>query len=115
MPTITPELLSGSTDGIGVTVAGTTTGTADTIHTASSTANVEDAVWLFAHNTHTGPVDLTLEWGDATRPMVVTIPAKRGAFEVIPGWKLRNAKMVKAFASTANMVMLVGHVDRYTP
>lgn len=112
---ITPLSLSGSTDGIGIAVAGTTSGTADTVHTASATVDVIDEIWLWAHNTDASDVDLTVEWGNATLPMVMTVPAKQGLFALIPGLKIENSKTVKAYAATSNVIMLLGHVNRYTP
>ena len=113
--TIAPVIPSGSVDGVGVTIAGTTTGTADTIHTASATAGVLDEIWLWVHNTHTADVELTLEWGDATRPMKFTVPVADGAYAVVPGWRLGNGKTVKAFAAVADVLMVVGNVNRHTP
>ena len=113
--TIAPLVLSGSTDGIGVTIAGTSTGTADTIHTASATANVIDEIWLWVHNTHTTDVELTLEWGNSTRPLKFTVPFTDGAYVVVPGWRLENSKTVKAFADVTNVLMVIGNVNRYTP
>jgi len=39
-------VLTGSTDGRGVLISGTTSGGANTVHTASATATVFDEVWL---------------------------------------------------------------------
>lgn len=113
--TVSPVILSDSTDGVGVTVFGTASGSATDVHTASATVNVVDEIWLWAHNTSSADVVLTIEWGDAVRPLTVTIPAGVGAVAIVPGWKLANGKTVKAFAATTTVVMLVGYVNRFTP
>jgi hypothetical protein len=70
---------------------------------------------LYAINTHTADVLLTIEWGEATAPdgnILVTIPFKGGYKQVIPGLLLQNNLVVKAFAGTANVILINGHVNR---
>lgn len=105
--------------GLGVLVAATATpGTA--IHTASSTTTTIDEIWLYAVNTSTSSVKLTIEWGEATAPngnIEVTILPESGLVTVIPGLLLQgNAtpKVVKAFAATTNVIVLHGFVNRIT-
>ncbi len=109
--------LSGSTDGRGIKVAASSTpGTL--IHTALSNiaANEWDEIWVRAVNTSGSPVKLTIEWGGTTSPddlVEVTIPAEEGFTEVIPGHVLNNAQEVRAFAATADVIVLHGFVHRY--
>jgi hypothetical protein len=109
--------LSASTDGRGVKVAATASpGTL--IHTAMSNVagNEWDEVWIRAVNTSGSPVKLTIQWGGTTDPddtVEVTIPAESGFTEVIPGHVLHNAKEVRAFAATANVIVLHGFVNRF--
>jgi hypothetical protein len=111
---------AGSTGtGLGVLVAATATaGTA--IHTASSTATTIDEIWLYAVNTHTSAIKLTIEWGEATEPngnIELTIAAESGLVLVTPGLLLQgNAtpKVVRAFAGTANEIVIHGYVNRIT-
>ncbi len=109
--------LSGSADGRGIKVAATSSpGTL--IHTALSNiaANEWDEIWIKAVNTSGSPVKLTIEWGGTTSPddlVEVTIPAEDGFTEVIPGHVLNNAKEVRAFAATADVIVLHGFVHRY--
>lgn len=104
--------LSGSTDGRAIKVAATATpGT--TIHTAHATAL--DEVWLYAFNTDTTDRKLTIEFGGTTSPddtIEVTIPAESGLVLVVPGLILTNSAVVKAFAASANLVNIVGYVNR---
>lgn len=109
--------LSGSTDGRGIKVSATSTpGTL--IHTALSTiaANEWDEVWLKAINTSGSAVKLTVEWGGTTSPddlLEVTIPAEDGFTEVIPGHVLQNGAEVRAFAATADGIVIHGFVNRF--
>lgn len=118
MATFLKRKLSGSTDGLPIkVVASATPGT--TIHTAPAVTadGAWDEVWLYAYNGHTGIVDLTIEYGGATVPdqtIRVSLASKSGLSLVIPGLILQNSKVVKAFASVANVVTLSGWVNRMT-
>jgi hypothetical protein len=109
--------LSGSVDGRGIKVAATVSpGTL--IHTAlGSQARMEwDEVWLQAVNTSGSTVALTLEWGGTTSPddtIQVTLPANSGLVQIIPGNVLQHGLVVRAFAATANVVVVHGYVHRY--
>ena len=103
--------------GLGVKVAATATaGTA--IHTASATATTIDEIWLYAVNTSTSAVKLTVEWGEATAPdgnIELTIAAESGLVLVSPGLVMQGnatAKVVRAFAATANVIVIHGYVNR---
>ena len=111
---------AGSTGtGLGVKVAATATaGTA--IHTASSTATTIDEIWLYAVNSSTSAVKLTIEWGQADAPdgnIELTIAAESGLVLITPGLLLQGnatAKVVRAFAATANVIIIHGYVNRIT-
>jgi len=105
--------------GLGTKVAATATaGTA--IHTASATATTIDEIWLYAVNSSSSAVKLTIEWGEATAPdgnIEQTIPAESGLYLITAGLVLQgNAtpKVVKAFAATANVIVIHGYVNRIT-
>lgn len=114
MATYTKVLLSGSTNGKAIKVAATATlGT--TIHTAGSGTSVLDEIWLYAVNSSSSAVKLTIEWGEATAPdgnIEKTIPAKDGLYCVVPGLLLQNSLVVTAFAGTANVITIHGFVNR---
>ena len=117
MATYNKIVLSGSTDGRGVLISGTTSGGANTVHTASSTATVFDEIWLYAQNTDTTARKLTVEWGGtgAGDQIEITIPAESGLTLVSPGLVMKgNATplVVKAFAATTNVVAVYGYVNR---
>lgn len=119
MATVSKRELSGRADGLMVKVAATATpGT--TIHTATSgNAGVDDydEVWLWAVNSDTTNRKLTIEFGGTTSPddtIEVTIPAESGLMLVIPGLILENGLLVRAFAASANVIMIGGYVNRMT-
>lgn len=120
MSTISKRKLSGSTSGLPIKVAATATpGT--TIHQATSgtgAADDYDEVWLWACNTDTSARKLTIEYGGTTAPdclIEVTIPAEGGLVLVVPGLLLQNSLTITAFAAAANVINVVGFVNRIAP
>ena len=119
MATFTKSLLSGSTDGMGVKVASaytpmTVPGTT-VIHQAVSGTSSLDEIWLYAINTSASDVTLGLQWGGGSMPddvINITLPAYGGLTMVAPGLLLNNSQTVYAGASTLNVVMIHGYVNR---
>lgn len=110
---VSKENLSGSTDGRPIKVAATATpGTL--IHTADAAA--QDEIVIYAANTDAVDRKLTIEFGGTTSPddlVEVTIPAE--SFElVIPGIPLTNSLAVRAFAAAADVINVLGFVNRIT-
>lgn len=110
--------LSESVDGMPILVAATATA-GTTIHTAvaGTTAGSFDEIWLYAYNSHTAAVELTIEYGGATAPdqnIKVTLASKSGLSLIVPGLILQNGLTVAAFAGTANVVTISGWVNRIT-
>lgn len=109
------QFLSGSTNGAAIKVTGTGTGSTVTAHTAHATS--KDEIWIWAVNTSTADVKLTIEWATATAAdgnIEFTVPAESGLFNIIPGLILSNSLTVKAFAGTADVILLTGFVNRIT-
>lgn len=119
MATFAKQTLSGSTDGRGIKVAATATA-GTTIHTGSSTATTFDEIWLYAVNTDTTARKLTIEWGNTSSPddlIEISIPAESGLTLLVPGLVIKgNATplVVRAFAASANVVVIHGYVNRIT-
>ncbi len=119
MATFTKKILSGSTDGKAIKVAATATA-GTTIHTGSTTTTTLDEVWLYAINSSASSVKLTIEWGEASAPdgnIEVTVLPEAGLVTVIPGLLIKGnatALVVKAFAGTANVIMIHGFVNQIT-
>ena len=116
MATFTKNHLSGSTDGKGIKVAQTATA-GTTIHTGPTNTAHFHEVWLYVVNSSASAVKLTIEWGEAAAPdgnIEQTISAESGLFLIVPGLPLQgNATplVVKAFASTANVLVIHGYVN----
>ncbi len=109
---ITKLKLSGSTDGRMVKVAATATA-GTTIHTAHSTSL--DEVWLWAVNSDTTARKLTIEFGGTTSPddlIELTVAPESGLTLICPGLIVTNSVVVRAFCATANVVNVVGFVNR---
>lgn len=119
MATFSKLTLSGSTDGRAIKVAQTATA-GTTIHTGSATATTYDEVWLYAMNTDTTDRKLTIEWGGVSAPddlIEFTVKAESGLYLIVPGLVLKgNATplVVRAFAASANVVTILGYVNRIT-
>lgn len=121
MATYSKELLSGSTQGKGVKVAATSTA-GTTIHTTGTSATIKDELWLYAVNSDTTARLLTVEFGGTTSPDNViqqTIPPQSGLMLLVPGITLNgdgsSGAVIRAFAATANVIVIYGFVNRITP
>jgi hypothetical protein len=116
MATFSKSILSGSTDGKGIKVVQTATA-GTTIHTGSTTVATLHEVWLYAVNSSASDVKLTIEWGEATAPdgnIEYTVKAENGLYLIVPGLILKGnatALVVKAFAATANVIVIHGYVN----
>lgn len=74
-----------------------------------------DEIWVYAVNTSSSDVLLTLEWGGTTSPddtIEVLIPAEAGLVLVAPGLLLQNELVLRAFAGTADVLLVTGFVNR---
>lgn len=115
MATYSKRFLSESVNGKAILVSGTATASANTVHTAVSGTSSLDEIWLYAVNTSTTNVKLTIEYGETTSPnghIEVTVLGESGAVCIVPGFLLQNALVVKAFAATTNVITLYGFVNR---
>lgn len=115
MPTTVSRIpLSGSTHGRGIKVAATAS-TGTTIHTATSSTSDCDVITLYAYNSSSGAVNLTLQWGGTSTPdddIKLSIPATSGLTLVVPDMVLRNSLVVAAYAGTTNVITIHGFVNR---
>ncbi len=117
MATYTKTKLSGSTDGLPIKIVNTAIGSADTIHTSVSGTSDFDEIWIWAVNNSSTAIKLTICWGgvtDVDHTIEYTVAAEEGLKMIIPGLILQNAKVVKAFAGTANQITITGFVNRIT-
>ena len=117
MAIVKKRKLSGSTDGMAIKLTTIVSASASTIHTSTS-ASIDgsyDEIWLWAYNSHTTNVFLTIEFGDSTSPdhiITFNVPSNQyGPIPIVPGFILQNSKTVKAFAGLANYVTIYGFVN----
>jgi len=115
MPTYTEHLLSGSTKGMGISMTGTGTGSADTIHTTPAGASNHDCIVISAVNTHNAAVTLTIEFGGtaATTVIPVELEADAGLQRIVDLEPLNDGAVIKGFASVADKINVFGRVRRY--
>lgn len=116
MATVSRIPLSGSTHGRGIKVTGTSTGASVTVHTAAATttAGLGDEIHVWAYNSDSQSRTLTIEFGGTSSPddhIKIDVPPLAGTIYVVPGLHLRNSLVVKAFADTANVIVLYGYVN----
>lgn len=118
MATFTKVALSGSTQGKGIKVVQTAS-TGTTIHATGTSSSIIDEVWLYAYNSSTDAVLLTVQFGGTTSPdndIKVTVPSQSGLVLVCPGLILTGtgaaANTVYAYAASANVVTISGYVNR---
>ena len=117
MATYSKHLLSGSTNGKNISVTGNATGSAVTVHTATSGTSNLDEIWLYATNTSAAAVVLTVEFGGTTNQddyIELELAADSGMTLIIPGLLLQNSLLVKAWAASADVININGYVNRIT-
>lgn len=116
MTTILRLPLSGKTDWrpIGITEDATP---GDVIHTATSTTDVVDEVWLWCNNYSGAVTQLWLEFddGSVTTEKMVSLPSD-GEYLVCPGITYAGGLIIRAFVGTGGAtdgtVVIDGHVNR---
>jgi hypothetical protein len=118
MATFSKVLLSGSTQGKAIKVAATAS-TGTTIHATGTSATIEDEIWLYAYNSSSSAVLLTVQFGGTTavdNDIKISIPGTSGLTLVIPGLILTGTgsaeNTVYAYAGTANVITINGYVNR---
>lgn len=113
MATFTKLKLSESTNGRGIEINDNAT-PGQLIHTAVSGTTSYDEVWLYATNTSTSAVKLTIEFGgDGDGDIIeLYVPNENGLVTVIPGFILNNGSEVKAYAGSVGYINIFGFVNR---
>lgn len=111
-------ILSGSTDGAGIMVTGVAPTLGNTIHTGvTGAADSIDEVWLYVHNTATTNREIGIMWGASAAgsrfKYTVTSRDVDGLHLIAPGLPVRNAKIIKAWATAADVLSIWGYVNRY--
>lgn len=121
MATFTKHILSESIDGAPILVTGTTSASATVIHTGPTDTSVMEEVWLYAMNTGSTTLKLTIEWGGSTDGYLIEqmIPTEAGLVLVAPGLliqgNLETPITIKAFnATTGSVINITGYINRIT-
>ena len=117
MATYTKQLLSGATNGKQIKVSAASTLGTPLIHAAVAGTADLDEIWLWAHNSGTASVKLTLECGAAAAPddnIEIPMASEAGYTLIVPGLLLNNSTSIRAFAASVNLIMINGYVNRIT-
>ena len=114
MATFSKRILSGSTDGKGVVISSTSSGSGNTIHTAVSGTSDFDEVWIYAFNSHTSSVTLNIEFGGSASAQRISQPVDpaSGLYLVVPGFVVQNGAVISAYASEASKLIMYGYANR---
>lgn len=115
--TLEVRTLSGSTNGRGIKVTGTSTAATVTVHTAINASGDLDLVTLYAVNADADGETrtLTVEWGGTSSPddlIILPVPCKVGPVLVAWQMPIAGGLVIKAFADEADDVILFGSVVR---
>ncbi len=112
MATFTKIPFSESTAGEPILIAATATA-GTKIHQAAAGSEIYE-LWAWAHNNHTVPVTLTIEFGGTTAKykIIVTIPAQEGLFSIIPGLPVIGNVQFAAFAGVTNVINVAGFCNK---
>lgn len=120
MATFSKVNLSGSTQGKAIKVAATSS-TGTTIHATGTSSSIIDEVWLWAYNSSSSAVVLTVQFGGTTavdNDIKITVPPTSGLTLIVPGLLLTGtgsaANTIYAYAGTTNVVTVQGYVNRIT-
>ena len=114
MATFSKNTLSESVDGKGIVIASTTAQSGTDVHTATSNVGDFDEVWIYAANSHTTSVTLTLEFGgtDSSQRITQPIDPAAGLFLVVPGFVIENGAVISAYTSSASKISIYGYANR---
>ena len=108
-------IASGSTNGKPIQISGTASGSQNTIHTSHATYT--DEVTLYAVNTDTADVNLTVAVGTtATEGELIAdaVPIATGAtlVPILIKHRVTGSVTITAFASTTNKINIIAEINR---
>jgi hypothetical protein len=122
MATFTKEFLSGSDGGRPIKLTGTNTNASVLIHTTGTSNTVIDEVWLYAVNRDSVTRTASIQFGGTTEPddvINVAVQPSQGLYVAIAGLPLTGTgsagRTINAYSTAANVVSLIGYVNRITP
>jgi hypothetical protein len=122
MATFTKEFLSGSDGGRPIKLTGTNTNASVLIHTTGTSNTVIDEVWLYAVNRDSVDRTAYIQFGGTTEPddlLTIAIEPNSGLYVASAGLPLTgtgsSGRTINAYASAANVVSVVGYINRIEP
>ena len=123
MATYSKEFFTGcATDqgGTGIALA-IDSGTFTTIHATPTTTTTLDEVWLYAVNSHSADLKVTIRFGGIEEPedyIETTVTAESGLVLLVPGLILQGmastGQIILGAAETGDEVAVYGYVNRIT-
>ena len=123
MATISKEFFTGCAadqGGTGIALP-VDSGTYATIHTTTTTASTLDEIWLYAVNSHSGDLKVTLQFGGVEEPedyIEYTVASEAGLVLLIPGLilqgKTSTGLILLGACGTGDEVAVYGYVNRIT-
>lgn len=116
MATYSSVTLSGSTSGRLIAIQ-TTGPLGTTVHTAASSTGVHDEVHLWAQNLSTANALCFLQLGGTSTldEIIYTVPGRDGLHTISPGLRLEGGVVTRAYATSTDVLLLGGYVNRITP
>lgn len=108
-------VLSGSTNGLPITVSGTTAATANTIHSFSIALTTFQYPRLYCFNVGTTAVNLTIGFGGTAPAQQITqpVPSQAGPAFVFPPVPVTGTSTIIAWASGTGL-SIFGGVETYS-
>ena len=123
MATYSKEFFTGcATDegGTGIALA-IDSGTFTTIHTTTTTTTTLDEIWMYAVNSHSADLKVTIRFGGVEEPedyIETTVTAESGLVLLVPGLilqgKASTGQIILGAAATGDEVAVYGYVNRIT-
>ena len=121
MATYSKEFFTGSAadeGGTGIALA-VDSGAFTTIHTTTTTATTLDEIWMYAVNSHSADLKVTIQFGGDQEPedyIETTVTTESGLVLIVPGLilqgKASTGLIVKGAAATGDEVAVYGYVNR---
>ena len=107
--------LSNSPSGTGIKITPTdSANVGQRIHThgVSYEDSIFDEVYLYAYNSHSSSVTVTLQWGGVVGPdNLISLPLASNSFlNIVCGLPISGKKLISATASVADKIVIYGHV-----
>ena len=123
MATYSKEFFTGcATDegGTGIALA-VDSGAFTTIHTTTTTAATLDEIWMYAVNSHSADLKVTIQFGGDQEPedyIESTVATEAGLVLIVPGLilqgKTSTGLIIKGACATGDEVAVYGYVNRIT-